>query len=136
MMLYRALDGVLPAFRAVFAKVGLTEQQWRVIRVLQEYGELEFRDLSRVACIQPASLTGILTRLERATLVRRTRSRSDQRRLHLSLSRAGLRRFETVSVESPASSSSVTTQPPSAIAATAAPSIRVREIEFMEAPCS
>jgi DNA-binding MarR family transcriptional regulator len=47
--------------------------------------------------IQPPSLTGILTRLERADLVRRTRSSSDQRRLHLSLTPEGRRRFETVS---------------------------------------
>ena len=99
MALLRARELTMSYFRPLLHAHGLTEQQWRVIRVLQEYGELEFRDLSRVACIQPASLTGILTRLERATLVRRTRSRSDQRRLHLSLSRAGLRRFETVSVE-------------------------------------
>jgi homoprotocatechuate degradation regulator HpaR len=99
MALLRARELTMSYFRPLLNAHGLTEQQWRVIRVLQEYGELEFRDLSRVAWIQPASLTGILTRLERAALVRRTRSRSDQRRLHLSLSPAGLRRFETVSVE-------------------------------------
>ena len=99
MALLRARELTMGYFRPMLNEHGLTEQQWRVIRVLQEYGELEFHDLSRVAWIQPPSLTGILTRLERAALVRRTRSRSDQRRLHLSLSRAGLRRFETVSRE-------------------------------------
>jgi homoprotocatechuate degradation regulator HpaR len=89
MALLRARELTMSYFRPLLNAHGLTEQQWRVIRVLQEYGELEFRDLSRVAWIQPASLTGILTRLERAALVRRTRSRSDQRRLHLSLSRPG-----------------------------------------------
>jgi len=99
MALLRAREVTMGYFRPMLNEHGLTEQQWRVIRVLQEYGDLEFHDLSRVACIQPPSLTGILTRLERADLVRRTRSRSDQRRLHLSLSREGLRRFETVSRE-------------------------------------
>ena len=99
MALLRARELTMGYFRPMLNEHGLTEQQWRVIRVLQEYGELEFHDLSRVAWIHPPSLTGILTRLERAALVRRTRSRSDQRRLHLSLSRAGLRRFETVSRE-------------------------------------
>lgn len=99
MALLRARELTMGYFRPMLNEHGLTEQQWRVIRVLQEYGELEFHDLSRVAWIQPPSLTGILTRLERAALVRRTRSHSDQRRLHLSLSRAGLRRFETVSRE-------------------------------------
>ncbi len=99
MALLRARELTMGYFRPMLNEHGLTEQQWRVIRVLQEYGDLEFHQLSRVALIQPPSLTGILTRLERADLVRRARSASDQRRLHLSLSRAGLRRFETVSRE-------------------------------------
>ena len=97
MALLRARELTMGYFRPMLNEHGLTEQQWRVIRVLQEYGELEFHKLSRIALIQPPSLTGILTRLERADLVRRTRSRSDQRRLHLSLTPAGLRRFEMVS---------------------------------------
>jgi homoprotocatechuate degradation regulator HpaR len=99
MALLRARELTMGYFRPMLNEHGLTEQQWRVIRVLQEYGELEFHKLSRIALIQPPSLTGILTRLERADLVRRTRSRSDQRRLHLSLTPAGLRRFEMVSGE-------------------------------------
>jgi homoprotocatechuate degradation regulator HpaR len=99
MALLRARELTMGFFRPMLNEHGLTEQQWRVIRVLQEYGELEFHELSRVALIQPPSLTGILTRLERAALVHRTRSSSDQRRLHLSLSPAGRRRFETISGE-------------------------------------
>ncbi len=99
MALLRAREIVMGHFRPMLNEHGLTEQQWRVIRILQEYGRLEFHELSRVAWIQPPSLTGILTRLERDDLIRRTRSSSDQRRLHLTLSRAGLRRFETVSGE-------------------------------------
>lgn len=99
MALLRAREVTMGYFRPMLNEHGLTEQQWRVIRVLQEHGELEFHQLSRVALIQPPSLTGILTRLERADLVRRTRSSADQRRLHLSLTRGGLRRFATISVE-------------------------------------
>ena len=99
MALLRARELAMGYFRPMLNEHGLTEQQWRVIRVLEEYGGLEFHELSRIALIQPPSLTGILTRLERADLVRRTRSSSDQRRLHLSLTRAGRRRFETVSGE-------------------------------------
>jgi homoprotocatechuate degradation regulator HpaR len=99
MALLRARELTMGYFRPMLNAHGLTEQQWRVIRVLQEYGDLEFHQLSRVALIQPPSLTGILTRLERADLVRRRRSASDQRRLHLSLTLKGRRRFETVSGE-------------------------------------
>jgi len=99
MALLRARELTMGYFRPMLNAHGLTEQQWRVIRVLQEYGDLEFHELSRVALIQPPSLTGILTRLERADLVRRMRSASDQRRLHLSLTAQGRRRFDTISGE-------------------------------------
>ena len=34
MALYRTLDAVMPRFRKIFNEFGLTEQQWRVLRVL------------------------------------------------------------------------------------------------------
>jgi homoprotocatechuate degradation regulator HpaR len=97
MALLRARETAMSFFRPMLHGHGLTEQQWRVIRVLQEYGNLEFHELSRIACIQPPSLTGILTRLERSSLVRRSRSAVDQRRLHVVLTPAGKRRFALVS---------------------------------------
>ena len=100
MALLRAREIAMGYFRPLLNAHGVTEQQWRVIRVLQEYGELEFHELSRIAWIQPPSLTGILTRLEKLSLVSRKRSATDQRRLHLSLTPAGQRRFAKVSVES------------------------------------
>jgi homoprotocatechuate degradation regulator HpaR len=100
MALLRAREIAMGYFRPLLKAHGLTEQQWRVIRVLHEYGELEFHELSRIAWIQPPSLTGMLTRLEKLSLVSRKRSATDQRRLLLSLTPAGLRRFAKVSVES------------------------------------
>jgi homoprotocatechuate degradation regulator HpaR len=100
MALLRAREIAMGYFRPLLNAHGVTEQQWRVIRVLQEYGELEFHELSRIAWIQPPSLTGILTRLEKLSLVSRKRSATDQRRLHLSLTPSGQRRFAKVSVES------------------------------------
>ena len=100
MALLRAREIAMGYFRPLLKAHGLTEQQWRVIRVLHEYGEIEFHELSRIAWIQPPSLTGILTRLEKLSLVSRKRSAADQRRLLLSLTPSGLRRFAKVSVES------------------------------------
>ena len=97
MALLRAREVTMGFFRPLLLAHGLTEQQWRVIRVLEEYGALEFNELSRIAWIQPPSLTGILGRLERDALVRRSRSKADQRRLHVALSAAGRRRFQVVS---------------------------------------
>jgi len=97
MALLRARESAMTYFRPMLNQFGLTEQQWRVIRVLQEFGKLEFRELSQICCIQPPSLTGILTRLERDALVRRQRSAIDQRRLHVSLTRKGVARFKALS---------------------------------------
>ena len=44
MMLIRALDAVMPRFRDIFKEFGLTEQQWRVLRVLWEQDEIAFGD--------------------------------------------------------------------------------------------
>ena len=53
MMLYRALDTVMPRFRKVFNEFGLTEQQWRVLRVLWEQDEIAFNQLSALTLIPP-----------------------------------------------------------------------------------
>jgi hypothetical protein len=49
MALLRARETAMSFFRPMLHGHGLTEQQWRVIRVLQEYGDLEFHELSRIA---------------------------------------------------------------------------------------
>lgn len=86
-------------FRPLLNTHGVTEQQWRVIRILHEHADLEFHRLAVISGILPPSLTGILTRLERMGLVRRRKTAADQRRLHLSLTGEGTSLFARVSVE-------------------------------------
>ena len=81
MMLYRTLDAVMPRFRRIFNQFGLTEQQWRVLRVLIDEPELVVRDLAALTLIPPPSLVGVLDRLEKNGLVRRRRSDRDRRRV-------------------------------------------------------
>jgi homoprotocatechuate degradation regulator HpaR len=97
MALLRARESIMGFFRPELNQLGLTEQQWRIMRVLYEYQDLEFHELARLACILPPSLTGMLTRLERKGLLRRRKATIDQRRLHLSLTREGTARFEGMS---------------------------------------
>lgn len=85
-------------FRPILNAQGLTEQQWRVIRVLHERDEIESRTLADVAGILPPSLTGILSRLEGHGLVRRRKDAADQRRLYVSLTARGAARFREISV--------------------------------------
>lgn len=83
MMLYRALDNVMPRFRKIFSEHGLTEQQWRVLRVLWERREIALRELSDLTLIPAPSLVGIVDRLGTAGLVSRRRSVNDRRVLYV-----------------------------------------------------
>ena len=97
MALLRARESVMAFFRPLLNECGLTEQQWRIIRVLRAHGDLEFHELASKACILPPSLTGMLTRLEDKRLLRRRKIAADQRRLHVTLTSAGAARFVDLS---------------------------------------
>jgi len=79
MMLYRALDAVMPRFRRIFNEFGLTEQQWRVLRVLWEHNAIAFRELAEATLIPAPSLVGVVDRLAKQGLVSRRRSEADRR---------------------------------------------------------
>ena len=79
MLLHRTLDSVMPAFRDLFAKYNLTDQQWRVLRILWEDEKVTSAELSARSLIPAPSLVGIIDRLERRKLVARMRSLEDRR---------------------------------------------------------
>ena len=79
MMLYRTLDTVMPRFRQIFSEFGLTEQQWRVLRVLWQHEQIAFRELADLTLIPPPSLVGVVDRLTKSGLARRRRSEHDRR---------------------------------------------------------
>lgn len=97
MALLAARESIMAFFRPHLNELGLTEQQWRVIRVLREHDELEFHELASIAKLLPPSLSGMLTRLERLRLIRRRKRSTDQRRLHIALSPEGVARFDAAS---------------------------------------
>jgi homoprotocatechuate degradation regulator HpaR len=79
MMLYRTLDAVMPRFRQIFSEFGLTEQQWRVLRVLWQHEQIAFRELADLTLIPPPSLVGVVDRLTKSGLASRRRSDTDRR---------------------------------------------------------
>lgn len=97
MALLAARESIMAFFRPHLNELGLTEQQWRIIRVLREHDELEFHQLASIAKLLPPSLSGMLTRLERLRLIRRRKHSADQRRLHIALSAEGVARFDEAS---------------------------------------
>lgn len=79
MLLYAAIDVVMPRFRLIFKEFGLTEQQWRVLRVLWDIEEISHSELARITLIPAPSLVGIVDRLGKLQLVERRQSGLDRR---------------------------------------------------------
>jgi len=89
MMLYRAIDVVMPRFRRIFKEFGLTEQQWRVLRVLWDIEEISHSELSELTLISPPSLVGVLDRLLSMQLIERRRSARDRRVVYVASTQQG-----------------------------------------------
>jgi homoprotocatechuate degradation regulator HpaR len=90
MMLYRTLDTVMPRFRKIFNDFGITEQQWRVLRVLWEHDAVTINRLAELTLIPAPSLVGIIDRLERDERVIRQRSQADRRKVNVVLIAKGV----------------------------------------------
>lgn len=87
--LLQAREAAMSYFRPIVKRHNLTEQQWRIVRILAENPSMDFHDLAFRACILRPSLTGILTRMERDGLVLRLKPVNDQRKLFVSLTKEG-----------------------------------------------
>ncbi len=80
LLLAQAREVVISNFRPILNHLGVTEQQWRIIRVLHENETLEPWQISDLCQILKPSLTGVLARMEEMGLVTRCKHESDQRR--------------------------------------------------------
>jgi homoprotocatechuate degradation regulator HpaR len=85
LLLLQARERVMARFRPILNAHGITEQQWRVVRALNEAGPLEPRVIGEICCISSPSMAGILARMEDLGLVSRKRLEQDQRRVRVSL---------------------------------------------------
>ncbi|MBI5720010.1 MAG: homoprotocatechuate degradation operon regulator HpaR [Burkholderiales bacterium] len=85
LLLLQARESVIANFRPILHAHGLTEQQWRVVRLLLESGPLEPRQIGQQCRISSPSLAGVLARMDELGLVRRVRLAEDQRRVKVSL---------------------------------------------------
>ncbi|MDX7992815.1 homoprotocatechuate degradation operon regulator HpaR [Xenorhabdus sp. Reich] len=92
--LLQARETTMVFFRPILKSYNLTEQQWRIIRVLASSRSIDFHDLACLTCILRPSLTGILTRMERDRLIFRLKPMNDQRKLYVSLTPEGQELYE------------------------------------------
>ncbi len=75
--------------RKMLLRAGITEQQWRVLRVLSEYGQLDAGNLARRAALMPPSLSRIVQTMEAGGYVVRKADVSDRRRQHIEITSKG-----------------------------------------------
>ncbi len=75
--------------REMLSDVDITEQQWRVLRVLDENGPMDPTRIADQACLLLPSLTRILQKLEEKSLIQRRKDRDDKRRQVVQITASG-----------------------------------------------
>ncbi len=96
-LLLQARESVMAHTRPQLREHALSDQQWRVLRVLGEHGVVETGKVAREAFILGPSLTGVLNRMERDGLIRRARDAADQRRTVIEATEKGAQLVSTLS---------------------------------------
>ncbi|MBY6161995.1 homoprotocatechuate degradation operon regulator HpaR [Mameliella alba] len=87
--LLRAREAVMERFRPMLREIDITEQQWRVLRVIQEAKEIDATQLARAACVLAPSLSRILKALEAQDLIAQQRDKNDRRRTLVRMTEKG-----------------------------------------------
>jgi homoprotocatechuate degradation regulator HpaR len=87
--LLRARETVMGPIREMLAETGISEQKWRVLRVLNEAGPMEQTALARGACLLLPSLTRMLRAMEAEGLIKRSEDSEDRRKSIVAISEDG-----------------------------------------------
>lgn len=87
--LLRTREHVMEPIRPLLAKIGVTEQKWRILRTVAESGPMEQTAIAREACLLLPSLTRILQAMENDGLVTRREDDKDRRRSIVEITAAG-----------------------------------------------
>lgn len=91
-----ARERLMTHFRPILNHYGLTEQQWRILRMLHDRGQLEPRELCMLCQILSSNMAGVLARMKDTGLIERQRSAEDQRRVLVRLTRKGEKLFAEI----------------------------------------
>lgn len=94
--LLHAREATLKPFRHELDQIGLTVQQWRVIRVLAEGKPCCATELAERCVLMPPSLSRILKTLTERGLIERIED-SDARRRRVQISPDGCKKYTTMS---------------------------------------
>lgn len=99
--LLRARESTLSPFRRELDAIGLTVQQWRVIRVLAEGEPRTAGELSELCVLMPPSLSRILKTLSERELIARVED-EDARRRRVALTAGGYEKYREMAGKSAA----------------------------------
>lgn len=88
-LLRRAHQRATQIFLETFDTAKLTPTQWAALAVLKEEGAASQNALGRMTAMDPATIQGVIRRLEERGLITREPDPDDKRRTRLRLSAAG-----------------------------------------------
>jgi DNA-binding MarR family transcriptional regulator len=93
-LLRRAWYGLNQAFRRRIAHLGITPDQFTVMRTLLEHESMTQRELTQLMSSDPNTIASLLERMEKAGLVKRQTHEKDRRANSLRLRSLGRRKYE------------------------------------------
>jgi len=96
MLLLKAREVAMDYFRPALHAQGITEQQWRVLRALNEVRETSASGLAAECLILAPSITRMLRKLAGSGLVAVRNSTTDRRELRVKLTRKGKRMIDVI----------------------------------------
>ncbi len=88
--LLRARERVMVPIRKMLKASNISEQQWRVLRVVDESGTIEQTVIAKAACLQLPSLTRILRTMEADELISRKNDEADRRQTLVTITPKGV----------------------------------------------
>jgi len=95
--LIRAREGVMFPIREMLSDTRITEQQWRVLRVLKEFGRMDSKTLAARSSLMFPSLTRIAATLRKKGLITQTRDDTDRRRQFIEITTNGQKIIDDLS---------------------------------------
>lgn len=85
----RLFQSLVEQSKRVEQETGLTGPQLWVVKLLEESSPMKAADLAKRTYLHPATMVGLLDRLEAKGLIQRTRAQHDRRVIHIELTEQG-----------------------------------------------
>lgn len=111
MALLRAREAIMRRFRPILGDHDVTEQQWRVLRALDDaHDPISVGDVAERTFLLGPSLSRMLVALDERGLITRSTDRADARRSQVAISPAGRRLVAAIAPHSEATYAEIETQ--------------------------